>query len=306
MGTLKIIDAREAWKSEPGDFTPWLSENLDLLGKTLGVDLELICTERSVGGFSLDILARDTSTGHNVAIENQLEQTDHSHLGQLLTYASGIDAKIVIWISTFVRDEHRQAIEWLNENTPSDLAFFAVQIELLKIDNSLPAPNFKIIASPNEWIKNPGTSSNISEKQLLYHNFFTEMVAKIKVEFPGLTNASKVGYDNYFNFKTGRSGLVYALAFKAGNKFGCELYIDTGDKEKNEELFDKLFSQREEIEASLGPLSWERLDHRRACRIARIIEVLSNDEKSIEDIKCWAIKSLREFKNMFGSRINLF
>lgn len=203
LGTLKNVDLREAWKNEAYDFTPWVSENLELLGKTLGLDLELVETEKSVGGYSLDILARDMSTGEYVAIENQLEQTDHSHLGQLITYASGVGAKAAVWISAVVRDEHRQAMEWLNENTSSNLAFFAVQVELLQIDNSSPAPNFKIIASPNEWITDITVDREKTDKQKLYHEFFEDVLNRVKSSMPGLTNASKVGYDNWFNFKTG-------------------------------------------------------------------------------------------------------
>ncbi len=303
LGTLKQVDLREAWKNEAYDFTPWVSENMDLLGKALGIDLELVATEKSVGGYSLDILAIDTSTGDYVAIENQLEQTDHSHLGQLITYASGVGATAAIWISANVRDEHRQAVEWLNESTNSNLAFFAVQVELLQIDNSAPAPNFKVIASPNDWTKNEISNVDKSDKQKLYHQFFTDVLNMVKAEMPGITNATKVGYDNWFNYKAGKTGIMYGLAFKAGNKFGCELYIATDSKEKNEEIFDIMFAQKAEIEAVLGPLSWERLDHRKASRIAALTDVTSYEEGLLIELKKWAVENLNKFRNVFGDKL---
>lgn len=130
-----IDDIRSVWGNEAKDFTPWLAENLDALGAELGIDMELITTEYDVGSFSLDIYAREINTGHPIVVENQLETTDHSHLGQLITYSSGVDAKIIIWISKTVREEHRKAIDSIT------------------IDGSLPAPLFKVKASPNEWGK---------------------------------------------------------------------------------------------------------------------------------------------------------
>ena len=303
LGTLQSLDPREVWKNEAADFTPWLSQNLDSLGKAIGVDMELISIEEGVGGFSLDIYARDPNTGHFVAIENQLEQTDHSHLGQLLTYASGVDAKIIIWVSTQVRDEHRKAIDWLNENTSEEIAFFAVQLELLRIGSSLPAPNFKVIASPNGWVKQRQSLNIASEKQKMYFNFFSDLLLRVKKEMPNLTNATKVGYDNWFNYKTGRTGFVYSLSFKVGNRFGCEVYIDTGDKENNEMVFDKLLEQKEGIEEKLGNLEWQRLDNRRACRILRWVDVPNYQEETIENLKQWALKSLKEFKDTFDQRL---
>lgn len=155
LGTLKRVPLRNIWGNETVDFTPWLAEkkNIRLLGETLGIDIEVIEQERYVGQYRADIYAKEVNTGKYVLIENQLEITDHSHLGQIITYASGLDTGIIIWISPKFTEEHRAAIDWLNRITNDNINFFAVEIELWKIDNSLPAPKFNIVCSPNDWTK---------------------------------------------------------------------------------------------------------------------------------------------------------
>ena len=303
LGKLSYIeDLRTIWKHEEKEFTPWLAENISLLGEALGLDLEVISTEHDVGAFSLDILAKDTSSGNIVAIENQLEITDHTHLGQILTYASGVDAKTVIWISKEVREEHRKAIDWLNQITSEEIEFFAVEVQLIKIDQSSPAPFFKVKASPNDWSKEQKTkitsSTGLSDRQEYFHRFFTEFLELVHKEIPGLTNSKKVAYDAWKSFPSGVSGHVYSIAFRSGNRFSCELYLDSGSKEKNKERFDCLYSHKESIEKALGELSWERLDDRKACRIAVYIDY-TNDE----EILAWGILKLKLFRECFKNYI---
>ena len=155
LSRLERIDLREAWRSEPADFTPWLAqeENLALLGTTLGIALEPEATEKSVGPFSADILCRVPGEDHWVLIENQLETTDHTHLGQIITYAAGLDALTVIWVAAGFVDEHRAALDWLNENTAEGLNFFGVEVELWRIGDSPLAPRFNVVSKPNAWTK---------------------------------------------------------------------------------------------------------------------------------------------------------
>ena len=151
LAKIERVDLREAWPNEARDFTPWLAENIAELGEALGMDLELQETEASVGGYSLDVLATDLNQNRPVIIENQLETTDHDHLGKLLTYAAGYDANVIVWLTKDFRDEHRAALDWLNQRTGEDTQFFGVAVELLKIDNSRLAPHFNLVATPNEW-----------------------------------------------------------------------------------------------------------------------------------------------------------
>ena len=149
---VQISDLREVWKNEATDFTPWLAkeENLSLLSEAIGIDMVLEEKESSVGSFSVDLFAKEEGTGRNIIIENQLEDTNHDHLGKLITYASGKNAEVVIWIVKRARDEHRQAIEWLNSHTDDTAAFFLIEIELWKIGSSMPAAKFNIVERPND------------------------------------------------------------------------------------------------------------------------------------------------------------
>ena len=149
LGILNRVDLKEFWKDEAREFTPWLSreENLSLLADTLGLELELVDTEVSVGNFNADIVAKDVLGDRNVIIENQLEKTNHDHLGKIITYASGLDAQVIVWICNKVTEEHRKAVDWLNEITNDKIAFFALEIELWAIDASMPAPKFNGVCS---------------------------------------------------------------------------------------------------------------------------------------------------------------
>lgn len=156
LGTLaRIDDIRSIWPHEANDFTPWLAEqaNIDRLSETLGLDLEVQFVEHAVGNFFADIVCKDVNTENMVLIENQLEKTNHAHLGQILTYAAGTSAVTIIWIATRFQDEHRAALDWLNENTPERINFFGIEIEVYRIGDSLPAPLFKIVSQPNNWFK---------------------------------------------------------------------------------------------------------------------------------------------------------
>jgi len=155
LSRLKKVQLRKAWVSESSDFTPWLAEakNLALLGETLEMNLELEAQEKNVGPFRADILCRDLGNDSYVLIENQLERTDHSHLGQLLTYAAGLSAVSIIWVAERFTDEHRAALDWLNEKTPEGINFFGLEVELWQIGDSPFAPKFNIVSKPNEWTR---------------------------------------------------------------------------------------------------------------------------------------------------------
>ena len=174
LGRLQRVDLRTIWTSEPVQFTPWLArpENLEILGETLGLELELEAQEKEVGSFRADIVCRDIGTGSSVLIENQLEQTDHDHLGKLLTYAAGLQAVTVVWLAERFRDEHRAALDWLNDITHEESRFFGLEIELWRIGDSPAAPKFNIVSMPNDWSRSVRSVDDVelSETKLKQRN----------------------------------------------------------------------------------------------------------------------------------------
>ena len=168
LGTLKeITDLRSVWSHEAHDFTPWLVQNISILGNEIGIDISIEETESSVGDFNVDIFATDADTGKKIIIENQLEETDHDHLGKLITYASGKSADLVIWLVKKARAEHRAAIEWLNNHTDEEVGFILCEIKVFQIGDSMPAPKFEIIEQPNNWVKEMKKTSGSIERTVL-------------------------------------------------------------------------------------------------------------------------------------------
>jgi hypothetical protein len=295
LGRLLRIDAREVWTHEALDFTPWLHANISLLAEALGFDIEATGREVAVGDFSVDVVGKTTPGGRAVIVENQLATTDHSHLGQLLTYASGLEAAVVVWLAPRFRDEHRQVLDWLNGHTVEGIDFFGVELELLQIDASLPAPHFKLVAQPNEWAKTTreATSSQPTERALRYQRFFEILLTGFKKERPGLTAASRILPGSWFGFAAGRTGFSFVWSV-TGNRVRVELYIDTGDQSSSKAFFDALKAREAELSGLIGPdVQWERLDNRRASRIAIYHPVPSEpalDENA--ELQAWAISTM--------------
>jgi len=307
FGELKKVPLRDVWSHEAIDFTPWLATNIEALGDALGLELELIEREASFGDFSLDLLAKDLGSSRTVIIENQLTQTDHDHLGKLLTYAAGFNASTVIWVSEIVRDEHRQALEWLNQRTDTETQFFAVVVEVLKIDDSKPAFNFKPVVFPNEWQKSKKqkTTANTSSKGEKYRAYFQALIDELR-EVHKFTGARVGQPQNWYSFSSGIQGVVYSAVFAQGGKARAEIYIDQGDQEKNKLLFDALKDEEEEITANYGnPLEWERLDEKRASRIAIYRDgMIESSDSELEEIRKWQIENLLQIKQVFAPEIH--
>ena len=187
LGRLERVNLRDYWVNEATYFTPWLalSENLNLLSDTVGMELELMDTESSVGPFRADILCRDMVSEALVLVENQLEKTDHSHLGQLMTYAAGLDTVSIIWISEKFTEEHRAALDWLNKITTVEFRFFGLEVELWKIGNSPAAPKFNIVSKPNDWTKATKQSSReSSERSQFFKSFWARFIQSIANKYP--------------------------------------------------------------------------------------------------------------------------
>lgn len=245
---LKKVELRKVWPHEALDFTKWLSSpaNLNMLGEAVGVELELIETESSVGSFNVDIYAQEAGTGRKVIIENQLEETNHDHLGKVITYAAGKGAQVIVWVVSHARDEHRQAIEWLNEHTDNDFGFFLVEIELWTIGDSKPAPRFNVVEQPNEWTKALRLSENLSETERVKLSYWTKYreIARSTPNFLKVFSPQKPTKDHWSTLRCGTSAYHIALLIDTQHgRTGIEFYVpddkDIGHKAiENASLFE--------------------------------------------------------------------
>ena len=313
LGKIERVDPRSVWPHESQDFTPWLAAHIEELGEALGLDLELDSTEAPVGGFSLDILASEVGRDRKITIENQLEETDHSHLGQLLTYAAGYDAGVVVWIAKEFRDEHRAALDLLNRHTDEEMEFFGVVIEVWKIADSPPAPNFRVVSAPNDWRKRAklqdgnNVKDHVSDRGERYRKFHQQLIDVLRTKH-SFTNATKGQPLNWYEFSAGHGSRIrYAVALAAHAKAEVGLYIDNADagKDWNERLFESLIQQKDAIESELDhKLDWRKLDNRRACRIVleRPGSIDDGDEK-LNDIRAWMVQNLLAFRETFRPRL---
>ena len=279
IGKMERVPLREVWKKEVKDFNSWLFENIEILAEELDIDLTAVEKEKKIGSFSADIIA-ESSTGETVLIENQLEKTDHDHLGKILTYVSNLEAKEAIWISKEPRSEHERATEWLNELS-ADIDFYLVKIEAYKIGDSAPAPKFTVIAGPTESGKVVGIEKKeLAERHKKRLEFWKSLLEKSKNKTTLFSNISP-SKDSYISTGAGKSGLVYlySITYKYAS---INFYIDRGkdSEEENKKIFDDLFKHKDEIENVFGEkLSWQRLDDRRSSRVCKIYNYAGLNEK---------------------------
>lgn len=284
IGKLKEVDIRNLWKHEQYDFSEWLSmsENIKLLDDILGLTLTDITKEAYVGSYRCDIFAKDESSGIKVIIENQLEASNHDHLGKIITYASGLDAEVIVWIVKQAKEEHRSAIEWLNNNTNNNVNFFLIELHAYTIENSVPAPFFEVIEKPNGFIKNSkinGEQDNLNKSQserLEFWNRFNEILIDRGKPF----NVRKATTDHWYDVALGTSEAHVSINLVNKESVVCiDLYIND-----NKELFDSLYSKKDIIENDLGfKLIWDRLDNGKASRIKYKIKGLNYDNHSNYD-----------------------
>ena len=250
LGTIKKVDLKSVWPHEALDFTKWLAEesSLAMLSQAVGMDLELREVESAVGSFRADIYATDTATNARVIIENQLEDTNHDHLGKIITYAAGKDAQAVIWIVRHARDEHRQAIEWLNARTDDEAAFFLVEIEVWSIGGSLPAPRFNVVEQPNEWARTVKASEGMSETDKIKLAYWTRYreVAEATPEFMKEFSPRKPAKDHWSTLSCGSSAYHMALLIDTqGDRTGVEFYVPDDKEIGHKAIANKsIFEQR--------------------------------------------------------------
>ena len=310
LGRLSPIALRDIWEDEAIDFTPWLAEaeNLALLGETLGMELELEAQEIHVGDFRADILCRDTVDNSRVLIENQLERTDHDHLGKILTYSAGLNVRTVIWIAREFRDEHLAALEWQNEMTDERFQCFGIEVKLWKIEDSICAPQFDIVSKPNDWsptviqATQRATSEALSETQAQQEQFWTQL-RDAMVEKGSRVRCPKPVWGNFLVFSIGRTDFSMEAWQASQNKeIGIRLYMRGQDATAH---FYLLKEQQAEIEEAFGePLEWAELPGRKSCRIS--LRKGDTDPTDVSDWPKqheWLADKLERFNTVFRPRI---
>ena len=287
LSRLERVDLRTIWTIEATEFTPWLaqSENLEVLGETLGIDLELEAQEKAVGPFRADILCKDIGTDAWVLVENQLERTDHIHLGQLLTYAAGLQAVTIVWLAARFTDEHRATLDWLNKITDASFRFFGLEIELWRIGDSPAAPKINVVSKPNDWSRSVAQAAReiddaeLSETRIKQREYWTAFHLVLDVVSGPISGNRKAQPQSWMAYGIGRSSFNLGAAMnRPKNHIRAELYI-AGDNAKA--FHGLLQQQREAIEQELDyPLEWEELPARRDCRISSYLNSVNPEDES--------------------------
>lgn len=302
FGNLKQVELRTGWNHEAFDFTKWLvqPENLQLLSDEIGIEIAPIEAEARTGKYSVDILAEEENTGNKIIIENQLEKTDHDHLGKIITYASGYDAEYIVWIVKDANEEHRQALEWLNDHTDSNLNFFLIRLELWQIDDSAPAVKLNMIVKPNEWTKTlreRTRSDELTDTKLMQLDFWNHFKSFCKDKHSNI-GSRKAGAQHWYNIAIGRSDAKVMVKINTReNEISCELYI-----KDNKDWFDELEREKEITESKIGEnLDWRRLDDKKASRILLARHASIDNEDKWDEYVAWLFDKAEIFKQVFGS-----
>lgn len=300
LGRLEKVELREIWANEASDFTQWLAqpENMQLLGETIGIEIADARTEFPVGSYRVDILARDAVTDRSIVIENQLEATNHDHLGKVVTYAAGLDAESVVWIVREARDEHQKAIEWLNDHTIQEVNFFLIEARAWKIGNSDPAPEFEIVVRPNDWFRQQ--RQTLSEANSDFDPEIQTFYQRVR-EY-GVSNAKSINRwrpapgKRWYDILIGSTQAHLVLRVtKQQNQVSVELYITD-----NKELFSALIDQRDVIEAELGlNLQWKESPGKKSSRLIAVHEGYFADRSRAQELVVWLVETADLFARVF-------
>lgn len=310
LGQLESVDLRSVWGDEARDFTPWLArkDNLSALAESIGMELEFEEQEASVGPFAADILCKNIADDSWVLIENQIERTDHRHLGQIMTYAAGLDAKTIIWVAQKFTEEHRAALDWLNENTIEGLSFFGLEVEVWRIGNSLPAPKFNVICKPNDWTRevktHSGAGATLSDtrrRQLEFWSSFEEWAKsntdlRLQKALPQGWIASTIGRA-YFHVN-GVISTWNSVLQKEAPQVRVELYLNS--KEAKEQ-FARLLESKAELDSKFDlPLVWHNPEGNKSAKIYVASDLDFTDKLKWPTTFEWLAKYMKEFRNVFG------
>lgn len=311
LGQLEKVELRTVWETEAGDFTPWLAseENLKILGDTISIDLELEAQEKSVGPFRADILCKDKNYDSWVLIENQLERSDHTHLGQLMTYASGLQAVSIVWIASNFTEEHRSTLDWLNQITDESFRFFGIEIELWRIGDSHVAPKFNIVSKPNNWTRSVSKAAkaieeaDLTETRLLQREYWNHFHIALQNKNGPISGNRKAQPQSWMSYSIGRTGFTLGASMQRHeDSIRAELYIGNEDAKS---YFKLLRKHLENIHEELGyELDWQELPEKRDCRIA--IALSSTNVEQNEDWPRqhdWLASKINDLHRVFSRRV---
>ena len=301
LGQLRNVSPRQKWSNEARDFTPWIANNIELLNGALGLELEVENIEVAAGPYSADILARDTGTDKYVVIENQLEKTNHDHLGKALTYASVLDASTIIWIAPEFTEEHAKALDWLNDHTNDEISFYGVQVELWQIDESKPALKFNVISRPNQAVRQAAkakATDDLSETKKFQLEFWTRFKEKLE-KTKKIASIQTPQAQYWFSVALGKSSIHLSNTCNTDeNSVGVRVYIGNKISDK---MLPFLESKKDEIERTIGQkLQWNPNPGNRDKIIVLHHKTDFKDEAKVNEALDWLVEYTIKFRETFS------
>lgn len=306
LGEIVKVDIKNAWKHEQYDFTPWLAqnENITKLSEALGFEIEVEDTEVAVGPYSADILAKIAGTNDYIVIENQFGKTNHDHLGKLITYASFLDASAVVWLAEIFTEEHKKALDWLNDHTTKDLEFYGVILELWKIDDLRPAVRFNVISRPNDIVKKASAAkeaAELTDVKRLQLDFWSKFKIRL-IEKKVVSSAQTPRPQYWFDVALGRSGVNLSLiADTSGGRVGIRVYL--GNKIADQ-MLENLLQDKEAIETEIGKkLLWNPSPQNKDKIIGLYRDVDLDDLDKWPGYIDWLVENVLLFLKAFGPRV---
>jgi len=306
LGSLKKLNLRSLWTNEATELTPWLAtdDNIAILGEALGLELEVENTEVAVGPYSADILAKDIGTDTYIVIENQLEKTNHDHLGKLITYASVLEASAIVWIASNFTDEHKKALDWLNDHTTEDVAFYGVALEVWQIDESKPAVRFNVICRPAEVIRQAlisKSSDSLTENRKMQLEFWTAFREKLMAS-KKLPSVRLPRPRYWYDIPLGKSYIHLSCFFNTtANRIGVRVYISAKIAEAALSHFQ---DKKEDIEKEIGQkLEWDLHPNNRDKIIALRKSADVENRSRWPEYLDWMFEYTFKFRDSFGKRI---
>ncbi len=307
LGRMERVNLHDVWANEAGVFTPWLAEeeNIKLLGDTIGLELEVQSIEKEVGPFRADILCKETTSDHWVLIENQLERTDHTHLGQLMTYAAGLNAVTIVWIAERFTDEHRAALDWLNERTDDNISFFGLEIELWRIGDSTSAPKFNMVCRPNEWTDS--IRPELTETRQLQLAFWVAF--KEYMHESSTVRCGKPQPQHWMNHSIEGSGFylcsIASTWDSVANAYTGEIRVELQMYDQG--FFSVLETNQDEIERDIGEsLTWYNPEDRQICRVYARKSADITDRSRWAEWHAWLRENVEIFHRVLSPRIKSF